>query len=74
MSGYLFASPDTSRVSMLGSLSRMKSARTGSKASGFTSGTDPSPSFDVIGFGKQVELQQRVIQCLTYHFFVCKYY
>lgn len=44
MSGYLAASPDTSRVSMPGSLSRMKSARTGSRAKGFTSGTDPSPS------------------------------
>ena len=45
MSGYLAASPDTSRVSMLGSLSRMKSVRMGSRAKGFTSGTDPSPSY-----------------------------
>ena len=45
MSGYLVTTPDTSRLNMHGSLSRMKSARTGSKASGFTSGTDPSPSY-----------------------------
>lgn len=45
MSGYLAASPDTSRMSMPGSLSRMKSARTVSRAKGFTSGTDPSPSY-----------------------------
>ena len=44
MSGYLAASPETSRVSMPGSFSLMKSARTGSNAKGFTSGTDPSPS------------------------------
>lgn len=44
MSGYLAASPETSRVSMLGSLRQMKSARTGSKAKGFTSGTDTSLS------------------------------
>lgn len=50
MSGYLAASPDTSRASMPGSLSWMKSARTGSKAKGFTSGTDPSPSFNDIRF------------------------
>lgn len=45
MSGYLAASPETSRVSMPGSFSRMKSARTGSRAKGFISGTDPSPSY-----------------------------
>ncbi len=45
MSGYLAASPETSSVSMPGSFNRMKSARTGSKAKGFTSGTDPSPSY-----------------------------
>lgn len=44
MSGYLDARPDTSRVSMPGSLRRMKSARTGSKARGFASSTGPSSS------------------------------
>lgn len=56
MSGYLAASPDTSRVSIPGSLSRMKSARTGSRAKGFTSGTDPSPSYN--------ETQLRASVCL----------
>lgn len=44
MSGYLAASPETSRMSMPGSLSRTNSARTGSRASGLISGSEPSPS------------------------------
>lgn len=44
MSGYLAASPETSRMSMPGSLSRTNSARTGSKARGLISGSDASPS------------------------------
>lgn len=45
MSGYLAASPETSRMSMPGSLSRTKSARTGNKARGLISGSEPSPSY-----------------------------
>ena len=53
MSGYLITTPDTSRLSMQGSFSRMKSARTGSRASGFTSGPDPSPSWGRHGKASQ---------------------
>lgn len=45
MSGYFAASLDTSRVSMLVSLSRIKSARMGNRPRGFTSATDTSPSY-----------------------------
>lgn len=62
MSGYFVARPDTSRGSMLGSLSLMKSAKTGSRFNGFTSDNNPSPSFKDMGSKSVLQLRPDVRQ------------